>query len=84
MDTAGEGFFAAFDGPARAVRCAQAIVEAVQLLDIFECRLCCARFRTFSYTSPCDPLTPHHDTIDDVVPVALVYRLPLCWQGARA
>jgi class 3 adenylate cyclase len=34
MDTAGDGFFATFDGPARAVRCAQAIVEAVQLLDV--------------------------------------------------
>jgi class 3 adenylate cyclase len=30
MDTAGDGFFATFDGPARAVRCAQAIVEAVR------------------------------------------------------
>jgi class 3 adenylate cyclase len=30
IDTAGDGFFAAFDGPARAVRCAQAIVEAVK------------------------------------------------------
>jgi len=29
VDTAGDGFFATFDGPARAVRCAQAIVEVV-------------------------------------------------------
>src|SRR5262249_21209913 len=29
-DTAGDGFFATFDGPARAVRCAQAIVETVR------------------------------------------------------
>jgi class 3 adenylate cyclase/pimeloyl-ACP methyl ester carboxylesterase len=34
MDTAGDGFFATFDGPARAVRCAQAIVEAVRPLSI--------------------------------------------------
>ena len=34
MDTAGDGFFATFDGPARAVRCAQAIVEAVRPLGI--------------------------------------------------
>ena len=34
VDTAGDGFFATFDGPARAVRCAQAIVEAVRALDI--------------------------------------------------
>jgi class 3 adenylate cyclase len=34
VDTAGDGFFATFDGPARAVRCAQAIVDAVRPLDI--------------------------------------------------
>ena len=32
--TAGDGFFATFDGPARAVRCAQAIVSAVRPLGI--------------------------------------------------
>jgi class 3 adenylate cyclase len=34
IDTAGDGFFASFDGPARAVRCALAIIEAVQPLGI--------------------------------------------------
>ena len=34
IDTAGDGFFATFDGPARAVRCAQAIVDAVRPLGI--------------------------------------------------
>jgi class 3 adenylate cyclase/pimeloyl-ACP methyl ester carboxylesterase len=34
IDTAGDGFFASFDGPARAVRCAQAAVEAVRPLGI--------------------------------------------------
>ena len=34
VDTAGDGFFATFDGPARAVRCAQSIVEAVRPLDL--------------------------------------------------
>lgn len=34
MDTAGDGFFARFDGPARAIRCAQAISAAVCDLDI--------------------------------------------------
>ena len=29
-DTAGDGFFATFDGPARAIRCAQAVVESVE------------------------------------------------------
>jgi class 3 adenylate cyclase len=29
VDTAGDGFFASFDGPARAIRCACAIVEAM-------------------------------------------------------
>jgi class 3 adenylate cyclase/pimeloyl-ACP methyl ester carboxylesterase len=33
-DTAGDGFFATFDGPARAIRCAQAIVESVRSLDL--------------------------------------------------
>ena len=32
VDTAGDGFFATFDGPARAVRCAQAISDAVRPL----------------------------------------------------
>jgi pimeloyl-ACP methyl ester carboxylesterase len=30
VDTAGDGFFATFDGPARAIRCARAIVEDVR------------------------------------------------------
>ena len=34
MDTAGDGFFATFDGPARAVRCAIAIAEGVRELSI--------------------------------------------------
>jgi class 3 adenylate cyclase/pimeloyl-ACP methyl ester carboxylesterase len=34
IDTAGDGFFAAFDGPARAVRCATSIVEAMRPLGI--------------------------------------------------
>jgi class 3 adenylate cyclase/pimeloyl-ACP methyl ester carboxylesterase len=34
IDTAGDGFFASFDGPARAIRCAQAIVDAVRPLDL--------------------------------------------------
>jgi pimeloyl-ACP methyl ester carboxylesterase/class 3 adenylate cyclase len=34
VDTAGDGFFATFDGPARAVRCATSIVEAVAPLGL--------------------------------------------------
>ncbi len=34
VDTAGDGFFATFDGPARAVGCASAIVEAIAPLGI--------------------------------------------------
>ena len=34
VDTAGDGFFITFDGPARAVRCAQAIVTAVERFGI--------------------------------------------------
>ena len=34
IDTAGDGFFASFDGPARAVRCACAIMEAIPELGL--------------------------------------------------
>ena len=34
VDTAGDGFFATFDGPLRGIRCAQAIVERVRPLGI--------------------------------------------------
>jgi class 3 adenylate cyclase/pimeloyl-ACP methyl ester carboxylesterase len=34
LDTAGDGFFAAFDGPARAIRCARAISDSVHELGI--------------------------------------------------
>jgi class 3 adenylate cyclase/pimeloyl-ACP methyl ester carboxylesterase len=33
-DTAGDGFFATFDGPARAIRCAQAVTAAVRPLGL--------------------------------------------------
>jgi len=34
VDTAGDGFFATFDGPGRAIRCAQAIITGVEALGI--------------------------------------------------
>lgn len=34
MDAAGDGFFASFDGPARAIRCAGAIVDGVRELQL--------------------------------------------------
>jgi class 3 adenylate cyclase len=34
LDTAGDGFFASFDGPARAVRCARAITDGVRELGL--------------------------------------------------
>jgi class 3 adenylate cyclase len=34
IDTAGDGFFASFDGPARAIHCACAIRDAVRALDL--------------------------------------------------
>jgi pimeloyl-ACP methyl ester carboxylesterase/class 3 adenylate cyclase len=34
VDTAGDGFFASFDGPARGIRCARAIAEQVQGLGV--------------------------------------------------
>ena len=33
-DTAGDGFFATFDGPARAIRCAQSVAEQVRDLGL--------------------------------------------------
>jgi class 3 adenylate cyclase len=33
-DTAGDGFYTRFDGPARAIRCAQEVVESVRSLGI--------------------------------------------------
>jgi hypothetical protein len=44
VDTAGDGFFATFDGPARAATCARAIVEGVKPLGI-EAALACTRVR---------------------------------------
>jgi class 3 adenylate cyclase len=34
LDTAGDGFFASFDGPARAIRCACAIVDSIGELNL--------------------------------------------------
>ena len=34
LDTAGDGFLASFDGPARAIRCATAAIEAVRPLGV--------------------------------------------------
>jgi class 3 adenylate cyclase/alpha-beta hydrolase superfamily lysophospholipase len=34
LDTAGDGFFASFDGPARGIRCARAITESVRELGL--------------------------------------------------
>jgi class 3 adenylate cyclase len=34
VDTAGDGFFATFDGPARAIRCAQSVTEQLRELGL--------------------------------------------------
>ena len=46
MDTTGDGFFATFDGPARAIRCALAIIDNVQQLGI--------RIRAGLHTGECE------------------------------
>ncbi|MBW2288383.1 MAG: adenylate/guanylate cyclase domain-containing protein [Deltaproteobacteria bacterium] len=46
VDTAGDGFFATFDGPARAIRCARAIRDSVESLDI--------RLRAGLHTGECE------------------------------
>jgi class 3 adenylate cyclase/pimeloyl-ACP methyl ester carboxylesterase len=45
-DTAGDGFFATFDGPARAIRCAHAVIEAVRPLGL--------ELRTGIHTGECE------------------------------
>jgi class 3 adenylate cyclase len=46
LDTAGDGFLATFDGPARAIRCAKAIVQDVERLGL--------RVRAGVHTGECD------------------------------
>jgi class 3 adenylate cyclase len=46
VDAAGDGFFASFDGPARAIRCASAIVEGVRELQL--------EVRAGSHTGECE------------------------------
>lgn len=46
VDTAGDGFFATFDGPARAIRCARAIRDSVGGIDI--------RLRAGLHTGECE------------------------------
>ena len=46
IDTAGDGFFATFDGPARAVRCALAIASSSERLDL--------EIRAGVHTGECD------------------------------
>jgi class 3 adenylate cyclase/pimeloyl-ACP methyl ester carboxylesterase len=46
QDTAGDGFFATFDGPARAIRCAQALVDGMRGLGL--------EVRTGVHTGECE------------------------------
>lgn len=48
LDTAGDGLFAAFDGPARAVRCGVSLVEAIRALGL--------RLRVGVHTGECEVL----------------------------
>jgi class 3 adenylate cyclase len=48
VNTAGDGFFASFDGPARAIRCAQAVVDGVRALGL--------EVRAGLHTGECDLL----------------------------
>ena len=48
QDTAGDGLFATFDGPGRAIRCAVAVREAVQSLDM--------RVRVGLHTGECEQM----------------------------
>lgn len=55
LDTAGDGVFAAFDGPARAVRCGAALVEAVRSLGI--------ELRVGVHTGECEVLNDKYSGI---------------------
>jgi class 3 adenylate cyclase len=48
LDTAGDGFFACFDGPARGIRCARAITESVRELGL--------EVRAGLHTGECEPI----------------------------
>jgi class 3 adenylate cyclase len=54
-DTAGDGFYATFDGPARAIRCALQIVEGVRDLDL--------EVRAGVHTGECELLDGKHTGI---------------------
>ena len=64
LDTAGDGFFATFDGPARAIRCAGAIVESVRALGL-ACGPASTRARSSSWTgrSPGSPYRSAHASL---------------------
>jgi pimeloyl-ACP methyl ester carboxylesterase len=51
VDTAGDGFMARFDGPARAIRCAQAVTAAVRSLGI--------EIRAGLHTGECEVMGDH-------------------------
>ena len=51
VDTAGDGFFATFDGPARAIRCAQAIVDPYAAAGARRARRTAHRERSSSQTA---------------------------------
>jgi class 3 adenylate cyclase len=57
IDTAGDGFLASFDGPARAIRCAKSIVESVATLGM--------QVRTGLHTGECEVVG------DDLVGIAV-------------
>ena len=60
LDVAGDGFFASFDGPARAIRCATAVVDAVAKVGVevragltpASARWSTARWAASPFTSP--------------------------------
>ena len=59
LDTAGDGFFARFDGPARAIRCAAAIIDGVREEVGLELRagIIPASARSWTERSPASPST---------------------------
>jgi Adenylate and Guanylate cyclase catalytic domain len=77
IDTAGDGFLAMFDGPARAIRCAAAVAEAVRGLDLEIRAATPARSRWSATRSAGSPCTSARGSPRSPSPVR-------CWSRERS
>src|SRR5207249_3763664 len=84
VDTAGDGFFATFDGPACAIRCALGISEAVSSLGI-EIRATASLLASQSAGSTPSPDRPRGPAVGDLSHVRSVRirRIAACEEHER-